>query len=94
MAELKRYACNRGPAANRENFYAEFECLKARSGEDPAVFKCELDSLLAKADPSLAPDTKKALLARQYRQYMKGLPRTLQFKILEHNPTPTLDEML
>ena len=88
-----RYTCNRAPVADRENFHAAFQCL-TRSGEDPAVFKCELDSLLAKADPSLAPDTKKALLARQYRQYMKGLLRTLQFKLLEHNPTPTLDEML
>ena len=94
VAELNRYMCNRGPTANREIFYAEFQCLKPRSGEDPAFFKWELKSLLAKADPSLAADTKKALIARQYRQYMKGLPRTLQFKLLEHNPTPTLDEML
>ena len=94
MAELKRYTCNRGPTADRENFYAEFECLKARSGKDPAFFKWELESLLAKADPSLAADTKKALIARQYRKYMKCLPRTVQFKLLEHHPTPTLDEML
>ena len=92
--ELKRYTCNRGTTADRENFYAEFECLKARSCEDRAFFKWELESLLAKADPSLAADTKKALIARQYRQYMKGLPRTLQFNLLEHNPTPTIDEML
>ena len=61
VAELKRYTCNRGPAANRENFYAEFECLKPRSGEDPAVFKWELENLLAKADPSLAADTERRL---------------------------------
>ena len=52
VAELKRYACNRGPAANRENFYAEFECRNLRSDEDPAVFKWELKNLLAKDDPS------------------------------------------
>ena len=93
-AELKIYTNNRGPPADSENVFGEFECLKLRSGDDPALLNWELENLLAKADPSLAPDTKKALLARQYRQYMKGLLRTLQFKLLEHNPTPTLDEML
>ena len=70
-------------SANRENFYAELECRNLRSGEDPAIFKWELENLLAKADPSLPADAKKALIARQ----MRCLTRTLQFKLLEHKPT-------
>ena len=70
-------------SANRENFYAELECRNLRSGEDPAIFKWELENLLAKADPSLPADAKKALIARQ----MRCLTRTLKFKLLEHKPT-------
>ena len=36
-------------------------------------------------------DAKTALLTRQFS---KGLPTTLKLKMLEHNPTPTLDEMV
>ena len=81
----------RATAALQPNFYVEFEHRNLHLGEDPAVFKWKLVNLLAKADPSLPADAKKALIARQY---MKGLPRTLKFKLLEHNPTPTLDELL
>ena len=88
VTELKKSMC---PAANRENFYAKFESRTLRSGEDPAIYKWELENLLAKADHTLPADAKKALIARQY---IRGLPRTVKFKLLEHNPTPTLDEML
>ena len=40
---------------------------------------------------SFITSRRKGLIARQY---MRGLPRTLKFKLLEHNPTPTPDEML
>ena len=52
----------------------EFEHRNLHLGEDPAVFKWKLENLLAKADPSLPADAKKALIARQH---MTGLPRTL-----------------
>ena len=88
MAELKEYT---RPAADRDNVYVEFECCNLRSDEDPAVFKWELENLLAKTDLSLPADAKKALVARQY---MRCLPRTLKFKLLEQNPARTIDEML
>ena len=79
------------PEAHRENFFAEFEHRLLRHGEDPAVFKWELGEVLRKADPSLSEDARKALLTRQF---MRGLPRTLKIKMLEHDPTPTLEGML
>ena len=87
-AALKQAMC---PAAHRENFYAEFESRTLRSGEDPAVYRWELGNLLSKADPTLSPDATTALISRQY---MRGLPYALKLKLLEHNPTPTLEQML
>ena len=49
------------------------------------------ERILAKADPELADGGKTALIQRQF---MKGLPNLLKLKLLEHNPTPTLAEML
>ena len=77
--------------AMRENFFAEFEKRKLRPEENPPVYKLELENILSKADPSLSNDAKTALLTRQFS---KGLPTTLKLKMLEHNPTPTLDEMV
>lgn len=88
VAALRLSLC---PAAQRETFYAQFESRVLRTGEDPAVYKWELENLLAKADPELPDDAKKALLQRQF---IKGLPNSWKLKLLEHNPTPTLDEML
>lgn len=88
VAELKKSLC---PAAQREKFYSDFENRPLRSGEDPAVYKWELENLLAKADPELSDDAKTALVQRQF---MKGLPNTIKHKLLEHNPTPNLEEML
>lgn len=79
------------PVAKRENYYAAFEQRHLRSEEDPAVFKWELENILSKADPTLSIDAKTALLTRQF---LKGLPDTVKFKMLEHNPTPTLEEMV
>jgi hypothetical protein len=62
-----------------------------RPEEDPSMYKWELENILSKADPCLSNDTKTALLTRQFS---KGLPPTLKLKMLEHNPTPTLDEMV
>ena len=46
---------------------------------------------MAKADPELSNDAKTALIQRQF---MKGLPDTIKHKLLEHNPTPNIEEML
>ena len=88
IAALKQAMC---PAAHRENFYAEFESRTLRSGEDPAVYRWELGNLLSKADPTLSPDATTALISQQY---MRGLPYALKLKLLEHNPIPTLEQML
>ena len=88
VAELKKSLC---PAAQRETFYALFESRALRTGEDPSVYKWELENLLAKADPELSDDAKTALI---HRQFMKVLPNILKLKLLEHNPTPNLAEML
>ncbi|CAB3982599.1 Hypothetical predicted protein [Paramuricea clavata] len=77
------------PPAKRENFFAEFELRALRPDEDPSVYKWELENILSKADSTLSNDAKTALLTRQFS---RGLPPTL--KLLEHNPTPTLNEMV
>ena len=58
------------PTANREVYYREFESRLLRPGEDPAVYKWELEQALEKADPSLDKPAKVLLT----RQFMKGLP--------------------
>ncbi len=79
------------PQAKREKFFAEFEQRHLRPEEDPSVYKWELENTLTKANPSLSTDGKTALLTRQFS---KGLPPTIKLKMLEHNPTPSLDEMV
>ena len=88
VAELKKSLC---PAAHCENFCSKFENRPPRSCGDPAVYKWELENLVAKADPELSNDAKTALIQRQF---MKGLPDTIKHKLLEHNPTPNIEEML
>ena len=62
-----------------------------RVGEDPLIYKWELEQLLEKADPRLADEAKSALLGRQF---MRGLPSAIRGRLLDHNPTPSLAEML
>ena len=81
VAEFKKSLC---PAAQREQFYTEFENRAHRSGEDPAVYKWELENLVTKAYPDLSSDAKSALVQRQF---MRGLPNPIKLKLLEHNPT-------
>lgn len=88
VQSMRRALC---PQAKRENFFAEFDQRCLRPDEDPSVYKWELENILSKADPSLSNDARTALLTRQFS---KGLPATLKLKMLEHNPTPTLDEMV
>ena len=70
VAELKKYTCNRGPAFNRDNMYAEFECRYLRLDEHPAVFR------------------------RLWLRANTWEVKTVKFKLLGHNATPTLDEIL
>ena len=86
--KLKEALC---PAVERENYYVKFEARKLRVGEDPSIYKWELEQLLEKADPTLAEEAKSALLCRQF---MRGLPSAIRGRLLDHNPTPSLAEML
>ncbi|XP_028407562.1 uncharacterized protein LOC114530181 [Dendronephthya gigantea] len=86
--KLKEALC---PPVERENNYVKFEARMLRVGEDPSIYKWELEQLLEKADPTLGDEAKSALLSRQF---MRGLPNTIREKLLAHNPTPTLTEML
>ena len=85
---LKEALC---PKASRENYFAEFESRMLRAGEDPSVFKWELEQILLKAQPTIDPAAKTALLTRQF---MRGLPRNMKIKLLEHDPVPDLQKML
>ena len=64
VAELRKSLC---PAVQRETFNALFESRVLRAGEDPAVYKWELENLLAKAAPELADGGKTALIQQQFR---------------------------
>ena len=88
IKELKKSLC---PAVQRETFYAQFENCCLITGDDATVYRWELVNLLAKVDPDLSCDAKTALFQRQF---IKGLPPTLKLKMLEHNATPTLEEMV
>ena len=88
VKSMRRALC---PQAKRENFFAAFESRTLRPDEDPSVYKWELENILSKADPTLSEDAKTALLTRQFS---RGLPPSLKLKMLEHNPTPTLAEMI
>ena len=79
------------PQPRREHFFTEFDFKFLRPEEGPWVYKWELENILSKADPSLSEDAKTALLTRQFS---RGLPQSLKVKMLEHNPTPILDEMI
>eukprot|EP00794_Sanderia_malayensis_P011676 gene11676-biopygen9348 len=88
IANLTAALC---PAICRETYYTEFGERMLRSGEDPSVYLWALQELLAKAEPTLTADAQAALLGRQF---MKGLPNSMRFKLLEHNPVPSLNEMV
>lgn len=79
------------PLASREIYYAEFETRSLKPGEDPSVYKWELQQILLKADPGIDETAKTALLTRQF---MKGLPKSLKIKLLESDPAPDLPKMV
>ena len=55
------------------------------------LFLYSLEKLLKKADSTLSDTATDVLLSHQF---IKGLPDTMRFKLLEHNPKPTLVEMV
>ena len=85
---LKAALC---PAVCKEMFYADFTARLLHDKEDPAVFLHSLRELLEEADPTLSAAAKEALLGRQC---LTGLPAAMRLKLLEHNPTPKLTEMV
>lgn len=79
------------PPANQEIYYREFESRVLRPGEDPVVYKWELEQALEKADPSLDKPAKEALHARHF---MRGLSDDMKIKLLQDDPTLNLERML
>ena len=88
VANLQSALC---PDVAREIYFREFEGRVLRDHEDPSLFLYSLQELLKKADSTLSDTATEALLSRQF---MKGLADTMRFKLLEHNPKPTLVEMV
>ena len=88
IINLKAALC---PQVNREVFYREFEDRLLRHKEDPAIYLWSLQEILRKADPDLDAEAFDALLSRQF---MRGIPEQMKFKLLEQNPIPTLAEMV
>ncbi|KAK3751298.1 hypothetical protein QZH41_012203 [Actinostola sp. cb2023] len=86
--KLKEAMC---PKTGRENYFSQFEGRMLRPGEDPAVYKWELEEILMKADPDIEDNAKEVLLGRQF---MRGLPKDLKIKMLQHDPTPNLENMI
>eukprot|EP00794_Sanderia_malayensis_P005083 gene5083-biopygen4144 len=79
------------PAVGREQYYRDFEQRLLRPTEDPSLFLWSIRDLLSKAEPGMSEEARTALLSRQF---IKGLPKYLQVKLLEDNPTPSLSEMV
>ncbi|XP_028417289.1 uncharacterized protein LOC114541690 [Dendronephthya gigantea] len=79
------------PAACKEVYFAEFEARLLKPGEDPTVYKWELEQILSKAQPDIDAGAKTALLTRPF---MKGLPKNIRMKLLESDPTPDLKKMV
>ena len=72
-------------------FYADSTARLLHDKEDPAVYLHSLSELLEKADPTLSAAAREALLGRQC---LTGLPAAMGLKLLEHNPTSKLTEMV
>ena len=78
-------------AVCKEMFCADFIARLLHGKEDPAVYLHSLRGLLDKTYPTLSAAAKDALLSRQF---LTGLPAAMRLKLLEHNPTPKLEEFL
>ena len=87
VKNLQKVLC---PLVAREQYFAEFENRHLRPTEDPCLFLWELRKILTKANPDMSAEAMDTLLSRQF---LKGLPPDLRLRLLEHDPTPTLDTM-
>ena len=88
VANLPSALC---PDDAREIYFLESEGRVLSDHKDPSLFLYSLLELLKKADSTLSDTVTEVLLACQF---MKVLPDTMRFKLLEHNPKPTLVEMV
>ena len=79
------------PSVDRELYYQQFEDTVLRPSEDPKLFLWRLKECLHNAEPSLSDTAFDALLRRQF---MKAMPHDWKLKLLENDPTPTLDNMV
>ena len=78
------------PNVDREKNFSNFESRRLKPCEDPTIFFWNLKELLTKADSSLQANAREAILSRKF---MRGLPEGMRLKLLEANPTPSLEEM-
>ena len=88
VANIKACFC---PDVNRERYYREFEDATLRPSEDPTLFLWRLKDSLRTAEPTLCDSAFDALLRRQF---MKALPSSLALKLLETDPTSSLEFMV
>ena len=79
------------PSVDRERYYQQFDDTVLRPSEDPKLFLWRLKECLRNAEPSLSDTAFDALLRRQF---MKAMPHDWKLKLLEIDPTPTLDNMV
>ena len=78
------------PLVAREQHFSDFEKRTLRPNEDPSIFLWHLRQILDLADPNLSEDARTILLTRQF---MKSLPADLRNRLLESDPTPSLEKM-
>ena len=79
------------PSVDRERYYQQFDDTVLRPSEDPKLFLWRLKECLRNAEPSLSDTAFDALLRLQF---MKAMPHDWKLKLLESDPTPTLDNMV
>ena len=79
------------PEVHRERHYRDFEHMTLRPSEDPTLFLWRLKECLRSAEPDLSDSAFDALLRRQF---MKALPSSIKLKLLEIDPTPSLEGIL
>ena len=79
------------PLVHRECHYREFENMTLRTSEDPTLFLWRLKECLRSAEPDLSASAFDALLRCQF---MKALLSSIKLKLLEIDPTPSLERIL
>ena len=85
VASLKEYIYL---DVNRKRYYHEFEGATLRRSEDPTLFLWRFKESHRTAEPTLSNSTFDVLLSRQF---MKAMLSSLTVKLLEIDPTPSLE---